>query len=301
MRIAVVTPVSGRHRHLALQRRGLERGRRQPDLHVVVAMADRTVPSALTGPVPTAVTHIGTSNGKLPLAQARNTGAATAIAHGADLLVFLDVDCIPDENLVERYADCAASPYGAGLLCGAVDYLPPPPPEGYHLDELAGTAKGHPARPVAPNGTVLTDGDHALFWSLSFAVTVATWRTVGGFDESYVGYGGEDTDFGQRAAAAGVPLHWVGGAWAYHQFHPTADPPTQHVHDIVGNAAIFRRRWGWWPMLGWLRGFAELGLARYDAVTDSWSVTSAAPAPIADPGRDPTRPGPACETPQRAG
>ena len=60
-------------------------------------------------------------------------------------------------------------------------------------------------------------------------------------------------------------MHWIGGAHAFHQFHPTADPPVAHVDDIVRNARIFYRRWGWWPMEGWLDAFEESGLIARDA------------------------------------
>jgi hypothetical protein len=56
----------------------------------------------------------------------------------------------------------------------------------------------------------------------------------------------------------------VGGAHAFHQFHPTADPPVQHVDDIVRNARVFHRRWGWWPMQGWLAGFEQAGMISRD-------------------------------------
>jgi hypothetical protein len=38
----------------------------------------------------------------------------------------------------------------------------------------------------------------------------------------------------------------------------------EHLHDIVANATIFHRRWGWWPMPGWLDAFAALGLIHWD-------------------------------------
>ena len=38
----------------------------------------------------------------LPLARARNAGAQRALDTGAELLVFLDVDCIPGASLVNR-------------------------------------------------------------------------------------------------------------------------------------------------------------------------------------------------------
>ena len=43
------------------------------------------------------------------------------------------------------------------------------------------------------------------------------------------------------------------GARAYHQHHPSSSPPVQHLADILRNGALFRRRWGRWPMEGWLR------------------------------------------------
>ncbi|MFJ6940157.1 glycosyltransferase family 2 protein [Streptomyces sp. NPDC101132] len=268
-RVAVVTPVSGRHRHLAFQQAGLARGTRRPDHYVVVAMADPEAGriaadgdprgDAVPVPVPRA--------GRLPLAAARNAGARHALEAGARVLVFLDVDCVPGPGTVARYA--AAARDGV-LLCGTVAYLPPPPAAGYRLADLPELASPHPARPDPGPDELVTGGDPDLFWSLSFAVTAATWARIGGFCEEYTGYGGEDTDFARLADRAGVGLGWLGGAPAYHQYHPVEDPPVRHLDDILRNGALFRRRWGHWPMRGWLREFARLGLARHDPATDTW-------------------------------
>ena len=102
----------------------------------------------------------------------------------------------------------------------------------------------------------------SLFWSLSFAVTAQDFVLVGGFDEDYLGYGAEDTDFGQRLARSGGQLLFVGGAGAIHQYHPSPSPPVQHVADIVANANVFADKWGWWPMQAWLEQFRDRGLAR---------------------------------------
>ena len=257
--VAVITIVAGRHQHLVRQRAALD-----PSVHhVVVGMGDGEAGRlrALLGDCADVIGVPSTPCG-LPLAQARNAGARHALAAGAELLVFLDVDCIPGPDLLSRYA-AAAAPEPA-LLCGPVAYLPPAPPGGYPASGLRALADPHPARPVPPEDGVLTGGDHTLFWTLSFAVTRDTWHRVGAFCEDYVGYGGEDTDYGQSARRAGVGLTWVGGAWAYHQHHPTQSPPVQHLDDILRNAAIFHRRWGWWPMEGWLTAFAERGLVGFE-------------------------------------
>ncbi len=275
MRTAVVTLVAGRHGHLARQYDGLRAGSPQPDLHVVVAMGDDAV-AGVTGRQPAGiVVALAADRAALPLATARNAGAAAAIADGAELLVFLDVDCIPGPALLSRYAD-AARTHGRHLLCGPVHYLPPAPPGGYDLTALDSLADPHPARPAPPPGTVETGTDHRLFWSLSFAVTASVWSALGGFCLDYVGYGGEDTDFAETAAAAGVGLRWVGGATAYHQHHAVSRPPVEHLDDILRNAAIFHRRWGWWPMRGWLDAFAEQGLVRHDG--DAWIRVDQVPA-----------------------
>ncbi|MGI8459165.1 MAG: glycosyltransferase family 2 protein, partial [Propionibacteriaceae bacterium] len=173
----------------------------------------------------------------------------------------LDVDCLPGPGTLEAYRRAAAGPHGGDLLGGVVAYLPPPPVDGYDLERLCDHA-GHPARPVPPAGVEQHDADHRLFWSLSFAVRSRTWERIGGFDEHYEGYGGEDTDFALRARQVGVGFTWVGGAEAYHQWHPSGTPPVQHLDDILRNGERFADRWGWWPMQGWLDQFVELGLIR---------------------------------------
>lgn len=271
MRTSVITVVAGRHEHLRRQYAGLRSTVPPPDHQVVVAMGDAAV-DTVPGRLPVGcVLPIPAAGDGLPVAAARNAGARTAADAGAELLVFLDVDCIPGPALFGRYAQAAADPvHGRHLLAGPVHYLPPAPAGGYRLDGLDTLAAPHPARPAPPDGTVETAADTRLFWSLSFAVRTTVWQTIGGFCEDYSGYGGEDTDFAESAAAQGVGLRWVGGATAYHQHHPVSRPPVEHLDDVLRNGALFHRRWGWWPMRGWLDAFAEQGLIRYDEAVDSW-------------------------------
>ena len=274
--LTVVTTVRGRHRHLEHQQRSLARGSRRPDSVVVVTMGDDGAgavvrDSELAGRC--SVVELPGGGDRLPLAGARNLGAATAFEAGASLVVFLDVDCLASHRLLESY-ERAATRRRSQLLCGPVAYLPPLPAgaTAYAAEELA-VAEPHPVRPAPPPGELEEADDPRLFWSLSFAVDPVAWREIGGFDESYVGYGGEDTDFGQRAAAAGVRMWWVGGAMAYHQWHPVSDPPVEHLEDIVRNANVFHSRWGWFPMEGWLAAFEQLGLARRMPPDGRWQAT----------------------------
>ncbi|TXR57612.1 glycosyltransferase family 2 protein [Quadrisphaera setariae] len=290
---AVLTIVAGRHDHLRGQLHGLAAQTSPPALHVVASMGDPRVRSVLDEVpaaaatrrvvVDVAVPEHGEGAGELPLARARNAAAAEAAAHGAELLVLLDVDCVPSPDLVATYQRAAASQEvraaaGPSLLCGPVAYLPPhvrvTGPRD--LAALPGAAPPHAARPAPADGRVVLAGEDQwwLFWSLSFAVTAHDWQRFGGFCEEYRGYGGEDTDVAATVRDLGGALFWVGGAHAHHQHHPVSSPPVQHLAAIVRNGAVFRRRWGWWPMTGWLERFQADGLVDYDAATDTWSLAA---------------------------
>lgn len=266
--LAVVTVVRGRLDHLAAQQTALQN---QPTAHerVVVQMGGPSVTSALADSNVTLV-QIPAEEGSLPLAAARNAGVA---ATTADVLILLDVDCIPAPSTLDLYTD-ALSQVG-GLVAGPVGYLPPGATDvSLAPSTLAQLAHPHPARPTPAAGVLLRERRYELFWSLSFAIGRNDWHRLGGFCEMYTGYGGEDTDFAWSARRAGIPLHWVGGAWAWHQHHPVSDPPREHLDDIVRNCRLFRQRWGEWPMTGWLTAFREEGLIEWDPDGETCLLTA---------------------------
>ncbi|ROS26069.1 glycosyltransferase family 2 protein [Cellulomonas sp. PhB150] len=262
MSTAVITVCSdGRLAHLRHQAIGVRR--QGADLYVVTWVGEDP-----PGPLDADhVVHVAPGHDGLRVAAARNAGADLAVRLGADVLVFLDADCVPGAELLDRYA-AAARARPEAVLCGPVTYLPP----DVDVDEpaeLVSRTDPHPARPAPADGA-LRDAlpeEYPLFWSLSFAVTAATWRSGPRFDEKYEGYGAEDTDLAFQMRASGTPLVWVGGAHAYHQHHPTQSPPWQHLDDILRNGARFAARWGTWPMSGWLDAFAAAGAISWDGST----------------------------------
>lgn len=264
--VGIVTIVRDRTAHLDRVLAGLVRQTRRPDAVTIVVMGGEDPEGAVRERgLPVTFVHLEVPDGGLPLAAARNLGAART---AADVLVFLDVDCIPGANLLASYVAALAT--DDLLLMGEVRYLQP----GATTDDpdevaLHDRSRPHPAR-SAPGGEGPARTErYELFWSLSFAVRRATFlTTIGGFDPALDGYGGEDTDLALAARAAGVPLAWVPGAVAYHQHHDTYDPPLPHLVSIVRNARTFRDKWGTWPMGGWLRGFDELGCVRFDEARD---------------------------------
>ncbi|MFT4393568.1 glycosyltransferase family 2 protein [Gordonia lacunae] len=272
--VAVITIVSGRHVHLRRQLEAFGHSTHRPDVHIIVAMDDPDI-ATVVADHPVRVIHIRNDDPHtLQLADARNAGAAAAIAAGATILVFLDVDCIPGPDLLGRYLrSCAATPDLKLLYCGPVTYLPSDQPT-FDARELSRFTDPHPARPSPGCGQTQLSSELMLFWSLSFAVRAADWLALDGFHPGYRGYGGEDTDFAMSARDNGFRIAWVGGAHAYHQHHAVSNPPIEHLADILRNARVFHRRWGTWPMEGWLRAFAERGLAAYDPVGDDWRLVS---------------------------
>jgi GT2 family glycosyltransferase len=250
--VSVLTLVRNRADHLNNLVEGLARSDAMPSELVVIDMSDEPVS---IDPQPFAVRIDRLATTGLPLAKARNR-AATLARH--DRLVFLDVDCIPTAACVSLLA--ATLEERDALLCADVRYLGPGAVVPRWTEEgLLADGTAHPIRTFPADG-LRQEPNPGLFWSLAFAIRKPAFEALGGFDEGFVGYGAEDTDFGFRAADAGLPLLFVGGAIACHQYHDSHDPPVQHVVDIVRNAQIFNARWGRWPMEGWLRAFTTMGL-----------------------------------------
>jgi GT2 family glycosyltransferase len=192
----------------------------------------------------------------LPLAAARNAAARAATGN---VLVFLDMDCIPAPSLVADYV--AGLELLDGLLMGEVMYLPGgTTAAGLDFEGFARVAVRHSDRRGPPAEGLERCEDYRCFWSLNFAMRRDRFLSSGGFDERYAGYGGEDTDFGKALDGAGVPIAWLKGGLAYHQYHPHHMPPVHHLDSVVRNAQLFEQKWGYRTMGHWLHAFRLMGL-----------------------------------------
>ena len=227
---------------------------------VVVAVCGGEDPRPGAPPTPFPVRFLDVDSGeRIAYSPARN---ACAEAASADRLLFLDADCVPLPGALAAFDGALAAE--DALAIGDVLYLPP----GLDVDPadvgaLARAGRRHPARPVPPDAGWERSDRYDLVWGLSIGVRRSTFRALGGFDEGYGGYAGEDTDLAEAARRAGVPLVVVGGAAVAHRHHDVFEPPVQQLAATVANAQRFRDKWGWWPMGGWLAGFADLGLVEW--------------------------------------
>ncbi|PXA98606.1 glycosyl transferase [Nostoc sp. 3335mG] len=253
MSMSVCTLGHGRAAHLANLVAGLRRQVEPPAELVVAVMQDE--PYDLPQ-MPFPIRQLILGSGPINLSAARN---AAADAARAEIVAFLDIDCIPDPDFISDYRQRLAS--ADGLMMGEVLYLPAgATSSGIDYPAFERLAVKHSERAAPPPIPVASCSDYRCFWSLNFAMRKRRFLDSGGFDERYVGYGGEDTDFGRVVANAGIPLYWVQGARAFHQHHHHHMPPVHHVHSVLANARRFRDKWGEWTMPHWLRCFEMMEL-----------------------------------------
>lgn len=252
--LSVLTLVHGRAQHLVNLIRGLEQSDVPPNELVIIHMNEAAVPRE-SKRFPIITRTLDTAHARLPLAAARNVAAATA---RDDHLVFLDVDCIPAPSFVATH-HAALHRDPAAIHQGCVRYLPQAIDfETETIDSLTALSSLHPLHADRIDGAPVP---YPLFWSLNFACHRDTFSRAGGFDDTYRGYGGEDTDFSFSAREKDIRL-LGSAALAFHQHHASYDPPLNHFADIVENARRFRDKWQEWPMLGWLNAFEARGYIR---------------------------------------
>lgn len=253
MTLSICTLGQGRAGHLVNLVEGLKRQTRAPVELVIGVMQDAAYALPNTA-FPVRQILLGGSD--MRLSRARNAAARAA---NADRIAFLDIDCIPDPDFVRDYATRLGD--HDAIVMGEVLYLPSGATDaGLDYARFATLGQQHSERAGPPLEDLGACSDYRCFWSLNFAMRRDTFLGLGGFDESYVGYGGEDTDFGRTAFERDVTLQWCRGARAYHQYHPHHMPPVHHLDSVLANARRFRDKWGHFTMDHWLRAFELMGL-----------------------------------------
>jgi len=252
MEISIVTLVHGRQSALKNMMEGIKRATIPPAELLIVHMNEPAYP-LIDMPIPVVQLELFNEH-LLPLAAARNY----AINHARhEHVIFLDVDCIPSPTLVADYQQ--AFEKDDILWAGRIRYLSETAMmQPNVLENLQELSDPDPVRDADMEYT------YELFWSLNFGCSKAVFKRIGGFDESFKGYGAEDTDFSFNARKNLVPISTV-NTFAYHQYHPSYNPPLNHLQDILINANIFKSKWNKWPMEGWLKKFQNMGYVDWSA------------------------------------
>ena len=184
----------------------------------------------------------------LPLAKARNLGASMA---SSETLFFLDVDCCIDPRACLEYLK-ASKERPNNIYMSKCLYLEE------SIDSVSDICKVK--KEEHPKRTLETYPRWQLFWSLSFVINKAWFNKLGGFDEGFLNYGGEDTELSYRNKLAGGKLIWVPDAVVYHQPHESNELPLHHIKSVVHNVNYFYKKHGFYIMENWIDGFVERNL-----------------------------------------
>jgi len=141
-------------------------------------------------------------------AAARNTGAAAA--HGR-LLIFLDADMLASPGWLQAHHQAHVAAAETGPIVG----LGPIPVEPAYLGLLGEymQRRGH-MRP----GIDADEVPYRYFVSSNTSVARELFESVGGYDDAFVYYGGEDIDLGYRLHRAGGRVVVVRPAPAHHAY-----------------------------------------------------------------------------------
>ncbi len=252
--LSVITLVKNRSTQLKNLLKGLESSTMMPDELIVVFMNEAIDHSIDSSCFPVQKVRLDDEHEAIPLAKARNLGASIATG---EFLLFLDVDCIPGTDLLEDML-AFQQKYDA-LTMGDIRYLNRHW-ETDHFNEthLKKHSVAHPNRPkVTPKASILMN-DYGYFWSLCFSISAKNFKRIGGFDECFINYGAEDTDFGFTARKLKIPFCIIGSP-CYHQYHDVCRPPLNNFDSIVYNASVFKNKWNQWAMQKWLTAFSERG------------------------------------------
>lgn len=208
----------------------LRRQTRPPDEVVVADDGSATAPE-----VPAGVRLVRQHDDGFRAAAARNLGVG---ASTGELLVLLDADTTPEPHFVERMVALPEA-LPEALVVG----------RRRHAD-LAGTAPDGAIEEVAPprelpepawlreaydDSRDLLDADHTSHrFVISAVLACSRWwyDEVGGFDETFSSYGGEDWDFAHRSWAAGGLVAHRRDAVAWH------DGPDAGARDLDPDALL---------------------------------------------------------------
>lgn len=144
---------------------------------------------------------------KASAAYARNSGAADFYE---GILVFIDSDVICEPDCIKNLV--------APLLEGRADAC-----TGNYSSNLKHLSFTQQYKQLYIHHSYSRSGDEIRneFWTALSAVKASAFHSLGGFDESFRGAAGEDTDFGVRLTRNGYKICFVKNAMGQHLHHYT--------------------------------------------------------------------------------
>jgi len=221
VRVAVVIPFYEQHAQLALTLAALEQ-QTYPHELLEVIIADDGSARAPQPESSLAVSVVRQGRNGFRAAAVRNLGARVATA---EVLCFLDADTHPEPDYVSRIVRLP-SVLPDALVVGRRRHAEL---DGWTPDRWRAWHAGGPAPEVLPEPQWLReaydrtrgllDVDHRSYRYVISSVMCcsrALFTDIGGFDESFTRYGGEDWELAHRAVCSGAVLQHEPRAVAWH-------------------------------------------------------------------------------------
>ena len=203
----------------------LERQTYPRELFEVVIVDDGAEPPLARSETPLPVKMVRQERRGFGLARARNTGVRAA---AGEVVLFLDSDLLAEAEWMRAHARWHHAVADA-LTIGLVAHVDADDIDAHAVRARSGSLKellaGCPAEPPWVESHLrmtndLTTRDDDMFRMVSggnCGIRREFYQRIGGCDESFAGWGGEDVEFGYRAYTFGGLLVPVRDAFAWHQ------------------------------------------------------------------------------------
>jgi len=185
------------------------------------------------------------------LGRARNRNQGFQKAAG-DLIISIDGDMVPGPDFVDKYSE-AWSEFPDGVFLGGYRN-----PQGRSLKPYQRyfITRGRLSlqRGIGLPGKYFTSGN--------FSIRRDLYKRLSGFDTSFEGWGGEDTDFGLRLQKADIPIHNIPDAFCYHYDNKGMSQIIEQYENFGSNG--YPRLLNKYPVdvifdKGWLLGLPDSG------------------------------------------
>lgn len=141
--------------------------------------------------------------------RAGNRNVGVSISNG-EILIFLDADMLPVRSFISSHVAVLDEIGKRGIICGAI-----PVAGSYNNSPFGRYMIGKWARRL--DELKILPNDPFLMQSGNFSIHKEFFDELGGFDESFCQYGGEDIDFFIRALEMGALFRYSETALAYQQ------------------------------------------------------------------------------------
>lgn len=167
------------------------------------------------------------------LARVRNCGWRIA---EADRVVFTDHDLVPNPDCLAMY-DTFRRKEEVGIA-GYIGWIDESIHRSFGIEQICslGSFDQYMTEPERRN---LSKYNYLVLWGGNMSLPRRVLQEVGGFDEDFKAYGGEDTDLALRLHRMRVPIVTLPQAKMFHLNHPFRNRVDENGNELVGSKLFY--------------------------------------------------------------